>query len=822
MDSKILEKLPLIIEHEMFIFPFMITPIFVIDKSGIKGLKDTETDGLCFVVCGKNNPKAEELPFYDVGVIGRIMRKSILQDGRIKLLFQGLSRGKFLGFSDASKEKVDVQGMSYKPYDPTRIHAMSNILFEKVNALAHISQVISPDLLRNIEESEDVNKAIDLICAAIRPKKEQSYQIFASDDIEERLMLLTQLVSEEIETQKLQREIKAKVHTKMDQVNKEYFLREQLKQIQKELGVDKQKDEEIDAYLKKLEALKSGMSEDVYKEIKKQITRLSRMNPDGSDANVVQNYIEWVLEIPFTTFNHKKLSISNVEKQLNADHYSLKEPKERIVEYFAVKELLQKRSEEEAKEKDSKETKQQSKELKKDEAKGDDFKYKGTILCFYGPPGVGKTSLANSIALAIGRPLVRIALGGLEDVNELRGHRRTYLGSMPGRIVQGLIDAKSMNPVMVLDEIDKIMRGVRGDPTSVLLEVLDPEQNISFRDYYTNFNIDLSSVVFIATANDISAIPAPLRDRMEFIQISSYTPQEKFEIAKKYLIPQETKKHGLKPSEVKIQKDALELIIQNYTREAGVRNLRRSIANIMRKVAVQLLEKKATAITIGVKDVPNYLKKSVFEIQKTNPKPKRGVVNGLAWTSVGGDVLTIEAIKLIGKGDLKLTGSLGDVMKESAQIAYSLIKSKLDSMELEKSSKKAKTLESKDEKETSQKSKTNNIDIHLHVPEGATPKDGPSAGITMASAIASILFGKDARQDIAMTGELTLSGEVLPIGGLKEKLIAAHKAGIKKVLIPKKNYEKDLDEIPKEVLDNLEIVPVSSIDEVLKEILINK
>lgn len=841
MESKKMIHLPVIVEDEMFVFPFIITPIFVSDKSNIAAAqKAQETDENVFVVCAKNNVKNDEVPFYDVGVIGKIMRKVSLPDGRVKILFQGISKGRINDITSFDPVEANVSVITYKEYNPQTIHALLAVFIEKVNALAHISQNISPDLLHNIENTDDPNKAVDLVTPTLRLKKEQSYMLFSSDDTEERLMLATQMVLEEIETQKLQKDIKSKVHTKMDQINREFFLKEQLKQIQKELGIDKQRDEEIEQYYKKLEELKHGMHEDAYKEIKKQIDRLSRSHPDSSDANMVQNYVEWVLEIPFTSISTKSLSIKNVEKQLNSDHYSLLEPKQRIIEYFAVKQLLEQREKHESKTTHKKTTKENTKEKDGVKVVIDTNKtydrHKGAILCFYGPPGVGKTSLANSIATSLGRPLVRIALGGLEDVNELRGHRRTYVGSMPGRIVQGLIDSKKMNPVMVLDEIDKLVRGVRGDPTSVLLEILDPEQNISFRDYYTNFNIDLSQVVFIATANDISLIPAPLRDRMEFIEISSYTPQEKFEIAKKYLIPQEIQNHGLKPNEIKISKDAIETMIHNYTREAGVRNLRRKVAQIMRKAAVKILNQESKSISIGVKDLPHYLKKTIFEIDKADRNPRIGVVNGLAWTSVGGDVLKVEAVSLLGKGNLKLTGQLGDVMKESAYIAYSVVKARLDSIKQKEfmqdkekiqkdsqSKKLAQNLDSsitQDSNHNEYNSPTNTIDIHLHVPEGATPKDGPSAGITMACAIASLLFNQEVRQDVAMTGELNLSGEVLPIGGLKEKLIAAYKADIKKALIPVKNYKRDLEDIPLEVQQNLEIIAVKNIDEVFAEVLI--
>ncbi|MCI7410148.1 endopeptidase La [Helicobacter bilis] len=836
-ENEALVTLPVVVEEEMFVFPFIIAPIFISDKANIAAVQKAQKGNEnIFVVCAKNNPKDNDVPFYDVGVVGKIMRKVSLPDGRIKILFQGISKGKITEIINVEPLEAQIEVITYKPSNKQTIDALLAVFMEKINALAHLSQNISPDLLRNIESTDDPNKVVDLVTSTLRLKKEQSYILFSSNDTEDRLMLATQMVLEEIETQKLQKDIKSKVHTKMDQINREFFLKEQLKQIQKELGIDKQRDEEIDQYYSKLEELKSGMHEDAYKEIKKQIDRLSRAHPDSSDANMVQNYVEWMLEIPFTSISSKKLSIKNVEKQLSNDHYSLVDAKQRIVEYFAVKQLLEQRAKDKASESKENTKKIESKkddlkeDSKNDETINTNEKHKGTILCFYGAPGVGKTSLANSIATALNRPLVRIALGGLEDVNELRGHRRTYLGSMPGRILQGLIDSKKMNPVVVLDEIDKIVRGVRGDPTSVLLEILDPEQNVSFRDYYANFSIDLSQVVFIATANDISLIPAPLRDRMEFIEISSYTPQEKYEIAKKYLIPQEIKNHGLRPDEIKISKDAIETIIHNYTREAGVRNLRRKIAQIMRKAAVEILSNKAQTIQVGVKDLTRLLKKSVFEIDKAERKPRLGVVNGLAWTAVGGDVLKIEALSLLGKGNLKLTGQLGDVMKESAYIAYSVVKNRLDNTlqkDFKKLNAKSSNTESKDNTETikdtessTYKSLTETLDIHLHVPEGATPKDGPSAGITMACAIASILFDRNVRQDVAMTGELNLSGEVLPIGGLKEKLIAAYKADIKKALIPLKNYKRDLEDIPKEVQQNLEIIAVQNIDEVFKHVLL--
>lgn len=778
-NTKFPTTLPILIEENSFIYPYTISPIFINDDANISALsKAQDENNIIFITTSKDvdieNDEQED--FYDVGVVGNIMRKVSLPNGKIKFLFQGVSRAKILKVETEKPLTGVIDLIIPDPYDPIQLNASLSLLNERVDIMSKLIPYFPNDLLKTIESYEP-NRIIDTILSTIRIPKNKVYNIYVNSNTIERLILLISYIDEEIETLKLQKEIKTKVNSKVEKINREFYLKEQLKQIQKELGIDNQKNEEIENYYKKLESIKSHIANDGYKEIKKQIDRLSRMHQDSSEASMIQNYIEWMLEIPFGKFSSKKMSISAVAKQLDSDHYSLTKPKERICEYFAVKELLALRGKES----------EQS---------------KGTILCFYGPPGVGKTSLANSISKALKRSLVRIALGGLEDVNELRGHRRTYLGAMPGRIIQGLIDAKEMNPVVVLDEIDKVGKSYRGDPTSVLLEILDPEQNVAFRDYYANFNINLSQIIFIATANDISQIPAPLRDRMEFIQLNSYTPQEKLEIAKKYLIPQELKRHGITNTEFSINANAIKEVVEKYTREAGVRKLREQISQIMRKSAKQILEGNNQKINITTHNLKNFLDKTVFEIESTKGVHKIGVVNGLAWTSVGGDVLKIEAIKIFGKGLLELTGNLGDVMKESAKIALSVNKALID--------KKFKTKEQI----------YNRYNIHIHVPEGATPKDGPSAGITMALAIASVLLDKKVNSKIAMTGELTLSGDVLPIGGLKEKLIAAYKAGMESVLIPEKNYKRDLDEIPKEVLEQLKIIPVSRIEEVLDKALV--
>ncbi|MEK6659668.1 MAG: endopeptidase La [Campylobacterota bacterium] len=791
--------IPVIVEDELFLYPFMIAPLFLSDESNIKAASKAIEESSLVIICPTKPSHEGERGFeslYNAGVVGSIMRKVSLPDGRVKVLFQGLARAKVISKVSESPLVAHVDVINATNVSSLKIDAILEILREKVRTLASVSNYFPPDLLRTIEENHDYNRIIDLICSTVKLKKEQAYKLFVESNTEKRFLDLIEYLIDEIEANKLQKEIRSKVHTHIEKINKEYFLKEQLKQIQKELGSDTSREEEIEEYRKKLEAKKEKMSPEAYKEVHKQVERLSRMHPDSSDASMTQTYLDWALEIPFGQESKKELKISEVENQLDKDHFSLEKPKERIAEFFAVKELMELRGI-----KDS----------------------SGAIICFSGPPGVGKTSLANSIAEALKRPLIRIALGGLEDVNELRGHRRTYVGAMPGRIVQGLIDAKKMNPVVVLDEIDKVAKTGRGDPTSALLEVLDPEQNKEFRDYYLNFSIDLSKVIFIATANDVGKISAPLRDRMEFISISSYTPQEKFEIASRYLIPQELKKHGLKKSELSISKPALKELIHSYTREAGVRNLRRRIADMSRKVAREILEHpEVTKVSLTLKNIKEYFDKTVFEIEKTTKIPILGVVNGLAWTAVGGDVLKIESIRIKGKGTMQLTGSLGDVMKESAHIAYSVVKTLIDTkkLQIDDSNIPLSAKEMEDGIKIDPSEVYKRYDLHLHIPDGATPKDGPSAGIAMVSVISSILSSRKIRSEIAMTGEVSLSGDVLPIGGLREKLIAAHKADMSKVLIPLKNYERDLDEIPKEVKESLEIVPVSRIEEVLEYILV--
>ncbi len=766
--KKLPAEIPVLTEKEL-IYPFMIIPVFLEKKDDILAVSKAINDhSLLFMTI-----KAEKETF---GTIGTIIRKVTLPEGRVKILFQGLQRGKIINITDKKPLMAFVDKVEPINSDSKEINPLLETLKEHIITLSELSPFFPKDFIKIIDNNSDADRIVDIIASSLKLPVEKGYELFKEIDTKERLVKLIHFILEEIESIKLKNELSKKVMEQVQEANREHLLKQQLKLIQQELGMTNELEEEIKEYRQKLKKLKKCMKEDAYKEIKKQIDRLSRMHPESAEATTTQNYIEWALEVPFCTYAKEEFDIKELKERLDHDHYGLKKPKERIVEYFAAKELAKIRDEE----------------------------FNGATLCFVGPPGVGKTSLANSIAKSLDRNLVRIALGGLEDVSELRGHRRTYIGAMPGRIAQGIINAKEMNPVMVLDEIDKISR-YRGDPTAVLLEILDPEQNDKFRDLYLNFDLNLSKILFIATANDPSTIPAPLRDRMEMIFVGSYTPQEKFEIAKRYLIPQEIKKHSLKKSEISISDAALKEIIDKYTKEAGVRNLRRVIAKIMRKAAIKILSGEEK-IRISVKNLKDFLDKPLFLGDEIDKKDKTGVVNGLAWTPVGGSVLKVEALKYRGKGQVILTGQLGDVMKESAHIAFTLVKFLIDNKKIETKEKTKEPVYYK-------------YNVHIHVPEGAIPKDGPSAGITMATAIASIFSEKKVRHDVAMTGEITLTGEVLPIGGLKEKLIAAYKAKIKKVLIPVRNYERDLDDIPKEVKENLEIVPVKKIEEVLKEAL---
>jgi ATP-dependent Lon protease len=613
-----------------------------------------------------------------------------------------------------------------------------------------------------VEGIEDPGRLADLIASNIGLKTEQAQEILEIIDPIHRLKRVSEILGREIELLTVQQKIQSEARGEIDKTQREYYLREQLKAIQKELGDIDERAEEIKEFRKKVEDAK--MPEKVLKEAEKQLKRLEKMHPDSAEAATVRTYLDWLVELPWDKSTTDNLDIKAAEKVLNEDHYDLEKVKERILEYLSVRKLKE--------------------------------KMKGPILCFIGPPGVGKTSLGRSIARALGREFARMSLGGMRDEAEIRGHRRTYVGALPGRIIQGIKTSGTNNPVFMLDEIDKIGMDFRGDPSSALLEVLDPEQNFSFVDHYLTVPFDLSKVMFITTGNLVDTIPSPLRDRMEIIYLSGYTTEEKLGIAKNYLIPKQLEEHGISKKILRITDPGLRNLISQYTREAGVRNLEREIANVCRKVAKKIAEGKDKMFVISSENIHRYLGVPKYLPEEEMEKDEVGVSTGLAWTETGGDIIYVEATPMKGKGHLTLTGQLGDVMKESAQAALSYIRSR------------STTLGIKDDIF----SKT---DLHIHVPAGAIPKDGPSAGITMATAIASAITGRAVRKDIAMTGEVTLRGRVLPIGGLKEKTLAAKRMGIKKVIIPKRN-RKDLEDIPKYIKKDMEFVFAETMDEVLK------
>ncbi len=816
------------VEDEKFVFPFMIISLLTSDESNIKALTYAkENNKPLFVAMAKEGAEGERVELdkiYEYGVVGNIIRTTSLEDGVQKVLFQGKQKAKILRRGEA--DEVVVEAVESFVEDKAEFDGLIEFIKQELRSFAALNKNIPKEIVKSIEKSSDAERICDLILSILQLDKQLTYELFCEANLNIRLFEVAKLLKDLIESKKLQKHIEERVNAKMVKNNKNYFLKEQLKEIRKELGESVAVEDEIKEYKEKFQAKKPFMSQTGQKEVQKQLTRLGRSNQESMEANVISTWLDAVFEIPFESKTQNRYNFEKVREILDREHYGIYKAKDRIVEYFAVQEFLQKREKKEQ---------------------------KGAILCLVGAPGVGKTSLANSVATALGRKLARIALGGLDDTNELRGHRRTYVGSMPGRIVNALVEAKEMNPVVVLDEIDKLSKNMRGDPAAAMLEILDPEQNFKFRDYYLNFDIDLSQVIFIATANDASAIPHALRDRMEVIELDSYTPQEKFQIAKGYLIPSESAKHGFEKGELSFTKAAIELVIDSYTRESGVRGLRKQIAKICRKSAVERLKDLAAAtvaeagaktaakngasseaelskpnlkVKITPKNVEVMLEKRVFDSEAKVCESAVGVVNGLGWTSAGGLILKIEAIKLRGKGALQLTGQIGKVMEESCKISLSLAKLLFDQGVVKPSEVKVVAGEATGGEAVAGREMTgeaaakppfyNAFDLCLHIPEGAMQKDGPSAGTAMTTAFVSILSGRAVRGDVAMTGEITLSGRVLAIGGLKEKLIAAYNAGVKRALIPQKNYERDFGELPEEVKKGLEVIGVSRIEEVLK------
>jgi ATP-dependent Lon protease len=746
----------------------MILPLFVGRDMSIKAIENAlGSNRMVLLLTQKDQSIETPVPedLYTVGTIALIMRMLKLPDGRVKILVQGLSKARSIDFSQtdpffqASIEKIsDPKSTKLSIEDEAQIRTVK----EQLDKVVSLGKTILPDVIGIVENIEDPGRLADLVASNLGLKADISQEILEIMDPVHRLKRVSEIMTREIELLTVQQKIQTEARGEIDKTQREYFLREQLKAIQKELGDIDERAEEIREFRQKIEEAK--MPEKVMKEAEKQLKRLEKMHPDSAESGTVRTYLDWLVEIPWAKTTKDKLDIKQAQKVLDEDHYDLEKVKERILEYLSVRKLKE--------------------------------KMKGPILCFIGPPGVGKTSLGKSIARALGREFVRMSLGGVRDEAEIRGHRRTYVGALPGRIIQGIKTAGTNNPVFMLDEIDKIGMDFRGDPSSALLEVLDPEQNNSFADHYLAVPFDLSNVMFITTGNLVDTIPSPLMDRMEIIYLSGYTTEEKLGIAKNYLIPKQLEEHGLTNGYIKITDPGLFTLISQYTREAGVRNLEREIANLCRKVAKKIAEGKDKLFVITGHNVHKYLGVPKFLPEEEIEKDEIGVSTGLAWTETGGDIIYVEATTMRGKGHLTLTGQLGDVMKESAQAALSYIRSK------------SKTLSIRDDV-------FSKFDLHIHVPAGAIPKDGPSAGITMATAIASALIGKPVNKNIAMTGEVTLRGRVLPIGGLKEKTLAAKRMGINTIIIPKRN-RKDLDDIPKYIKKDMEFILAETMDDVLK------
>jgi len=767
-NVEIPDQLPLLPVRDIVVFPYMVLPLFVGREMSIKAIEAALAGNrMIFLATQKaldvENPTPDDI--HAIGTVGIIMRMLKLPDERIKILVQGLSKAKISGYIQTDPYySVRIDKISEtKPASSTlESEAVMRTVKEQIERIVSLGKVLIPDVMVVIENLEDPGRLADMIASNLGLKVEVTQSVLEITEPLKRLRQISEILAKEIEVLSMQQKIQAQAKGEMDKTQREYFLREQLKAIQKELGELDERAEEVAEFRKRVKDAK--MPEKVLKETEKQLKRLEKMHPDTAESATVRTYLEWMVELPWSKKSKDNLDLRAANKVLNEDHYDLEKVKERILEYLAVRKLKE--------------------------------KMKGPILCFVGPPGVGKTSLGKSIARALGREFVRISLGGVRDEAEIRGHRRTYVGALPGRMIQGMKQAGTSNPVFMLDEIDKVGMDFRGDPSAALLEVLDPEQNNTFTDHYLGVPFDLSEVMFITTANLIDPILPALRDRMEVIEIPGYTEEEKLGIAQRYLIPRQLNEHGITEKHVKIVEAAIRQIIIHYTREAGVRNLEREIANVMRKVAKKVAEGKGLGFPVNAGNLHKYLGVPKFVPESELEKDEIGVATGLAWTEAGGDVLYIEATVMKGKGALTLTGHLGDVMKESAQAALSYVRSR------------EKTLGINPDMFTKQ-------DLHIHVPAGAIPKDGPSAGITMATAIASAMAQVPTRRDLAMTGEITLRGRVLPIGGLKEKILAAKRARLTCVILPKRN-KKDLDEIPKHILKGIQLVFADTMDDVMK------
>ena len=771
MTEKTIENYPVLPLRDIVVFPHMIVPLFVGREKSVKALEEVMKNDRQILLSSQIDPSVDEPQedgIYKVGVLANVLQLLKLPDGTVKVLVEGGTRVKiisFLGnnnfFEATASEVRELSG------DETATSVLLRSVAEEFSRYAKAKKNIPDEALNSIAEATDANKLADLVAGHLGLEIDQKQDLLETLSISERLEKVYGLMQGEMSVLKVEKKIKSRVKNQMERTQREYYLNEQMKAIQKELGDGEEGQNEIAELEEK--ATRFKLSKEAKEKVDSEIKKLKNMSPMSAEATVVRNYLDWVLGIPWNVRSRIKKDLGRAEKVLDEDHYGLEKVKERIIEYLAVQ--------------------QRSKKLK------------GPIMCLVGPPGVGKTSLGKSVARATGREFIRISLGGVRDESEIRGHRRTYIGSMPGKIIQALKKAKTSNPLILLDEIDKMGQDFRGDPASAMLEVLDPEQNNTFSDHYLEVEYDLSDVMFLTTANSYN-MPAPLLDRMEIITLAGYTEHEKIEIAKHHLISKQLKNHGLKDKEIDLKEEAILRIIRNFTREAGVRNLEREIAKIARKVVTKIVKKESTSVTVSSDNLESYLGVTKFRFGLAEKDDQIGVVTGLAWTSVGGELLSIEALRLPGKGRMKTTGKLGDVMKESIDAAASYVRSVSPTLGLKPTS-------------------FDKIDIHVHVPEGATPKDGPSAGLAMVTSIVSVLTKIPVRKDIAMTGEVTLRGNALGIGGLKEKLLAALRGGIKTVLIPSEN-EKDLPEIPDNLKEGLEIIPVSHVEDVLNHALVSK
>jgi ATP-dependent Lon protease len=767
-------KLPLLPLRDVVIFPHMVAPLFVGREKSIRALEEAmKTDKKILlsaqIDAKTNDPGPKDI--YNIGTVGTIVQMLRLPDGTVKILVEGLSRAKLISFDEENKFfNVEVEDLAENTESDVETNAIMRSLIEAFEDYTKLNKKVPTETLVTISAIEDASKLSDTIASHLTFKLSDKQEVLECLDCSKRLEMLFEKIQSELEILQVEKKIRNRVKKQMEKAQKEYYLTEQMKAIQSELG---DKDDLKTEILEFEEALKSkDMPEDIRKRIEKEIRKLKGMSSMSAEATVVRNYIDWLVALPWNSdLTEDEVSLDKAQEVLDEDHFGLVKPKERITEFLAVRTLTE--------------------------------KLKGPILCLVGPPGVGKTSLAKSVARAMGRKFVRISLGGVRDEAEIRGHRRTYIGALPGKIIQGMKKAGSKNPVFLLDEIDKVGTDFRGDPASALLEALDPEQNSAFNDHYLEVDYDLSQVLFITTANVLHTIPWALQDRMEIIKLSGYTELEKNKIAKKYLIPKQLENNGLKDSNVKFSDKAVNFTIQRYTREAGVRTLEREFGTLCRKTAKEVVTNgKDYSLNVTPKVVQKLLGSPKFkhgEIEDTN---QIGMSTGMAWTEVGGELLNIEVTIVPGKGNFTVTGKLGEVMQESTRAAMSYVRSRGNRLGLDRNF-------------------YQKIDIHVHVPEGAQPKDGPSAGIAMATAILSGLIQKEVRRDLAMTGEITLRGRVLPIGGLKEKILAAHRGGVKTVLIPKEN-EKDLIDIPKEVLKDIDIIPVSHMDDVIPHAIISK